>query len=219
MASIVNPRDVECTISDLESDTTESEPSYMTPQTSNMSDYNTDDKLSPGLNSISISTPQTKKNLQNQENKSKSSTYKHSDQPAPLFPYGSNPLPLSQCRDIKRDRKQQKSKSAYSYATGSLEEESSRKKYYHLKNDEHLSFNSQYNKADSSTVFEYTTDQFDRRAQDVSDPRPFYPDLNSASWYQARCFDSYWRNYSFVSAWYQEHMNIVNRLTSSRQTV
>lgn len=205
-----------------ESDTTES--SYNSLAVSSVlssSEYNTDDKLTPGLFNISISKAvrnnSVKKEISNQHSikwgsgfgDKKIFNYKVGDSIAPpIFPYGSNPLPL-------------RTKNVNSCAEGVDQTELStdmsdtsskcKDKTRNLNDNNNLtgSVSSQESSRNSSS---------DRTssASETSNSRPFFPDLNSPAWYKAQCFDQYWSNYQFVMEWYNMHLRTVSKL--SRQT-
>jgi len=222
-----NVKEDEATSEDSETDTESTETSHSTPYTTSAADYNTDDKLSPVLNNISISKPQKQTFLKT--GKHSSGVKKPSS--VPLFPYGSNPLPVNSQPSTKRQRHDIIDDDRSSCAQSDTSDVSSYEQYSIAGNRNnnsrakqnknqiasyvHDSETENTDTSNYSTVFQYASNHAPSfPLQHTSVSRPFYPDMNSASWYQAKCFDSYWRNYSFVSSWYQEHMNIVHRLTT-----
>ncbi|XP_035825445.1 uncharacterized protein LOC101864458 [Aplysia californica] len=243
---------------DSESDTTESSYSLVTSSVLSSSDYNTDDKLTPGLVSISISKTPTRDALKQGKSKlgignvtegyfgcKRESTKECSNKDlktisqaavelpvAPLFPYGSNPLPL---RKASADNSYKNSQKLWTYCdrercvenlgvddpenrlstdfsdTSSICKDPDKT----LTNDNTVQDSVDIDSSNGASNSENSS----RGSKQKSDERPHLPDLSSATWYQAQCFDRYWSNYRFVMDWYQLHLKTVQKLSGFKMGV
>ncbi|GFN74624.1 gem-associated protein 8-like [Plakobranchus ocellatus] len=55
-------------------------------------------------------------------------------------------------------------------------------------------------------------------SESPADVQSWEPDMSSSTWYTAQCFDRYWCHYRFVMAWYQAHMDAVQKLHRDMST-
>jgi len=202
-------------------------------------DYNTDDKLTPGLVSMNISntTSTNRHSKRNRDssfdedtvhhrhttsttkgNKSKKDLYIH-DEPSyfPLYPYGSNPPPIGDETFVNRSKKycklqpfEKRQKRLLTTPDVISNSDTSEVSGMDIKGDKRHSF-------DNHTSFYFVDNERNSCGQQArtsynSNSRPFYPDFTSGQWYQAQCFDLYWQNYQQAMQWYQKHIQTVHML-------
>ncbi|KAI8798639.1 gem-associated protein 8 [Biomphalaria glabrata] len=221
--SITSVTEEEETSSD--SDTTES---YTNITSSLLSSTDTDDKLTPDLINISISKPAKQMGNAPKRRKKCNTTVisdvdiqkadicgyppalenvddflPRSESTGFIFPYGSSPLPLgkldnaSVCSHPEEEFPRHERKILVAHSSSTASDKSSGADNSEDKFGTHCSDNSNSNaNGDSSTV------------------RPYLPNWTCAAWYQARCFDHYWKHYNFVMAWYRQHISSVRLLHS-----
>ncbi|CAL1536228.1 unnamed protein product [Lymnaea stagnalis] len=232
---------------DSESDTTESLSNHTS---SVMSSTDTDDKLTPGLINITISTKPTKTRKQQNmvemkntdeceaispvepddfplKNAESETSYKL---PLPetfitsyVFPYGSNPLPL-EGTDFSSMAYMKKKKGIslppkYQGQSSNLGEDYGCKENLGLDDtDNKLSTDFsdtssiQIQRSRGNGTADIVDEACAAKRYKTSHQRPFYPDLSSSHWYQASCFDHYWKHYRFVMDWYQKHIEAIKTL-------
>jgi len=223
-SSITSVTEEEDSPVDWEFDNTESNSSAVT---STPVDYSsTDDKLTPGLGSISIS--KAVDNQSGHDFPTQLNDHTEMRPPAvPSFPYGSNPLSLPRSKNKKLGNSSKRPHCSNSYIESTSDGELSESVVSVESNDyedetltkpktkaEMLDPSNRNNnsKTDSNLPFSQTYDS-EGQYHDSLDQRPFHPDMTSDSWYQAQCFDSYWRHYHFVMDWYKQHLVTVQKLS------
>ncbi|XP_059141819.1 uncharacterized protein LOC131929568 [Physella acuta] len=143
---------------------------------------------------------------------------------APLFPYGSNPLPLGSVDPESKKRRKQFPTLEYfiphawnnlsSLCKDNLGFDDVDNK---LSTDYSDTSSIQENKNNSSKpnadeIIENKSDIESDETDDTDVQRPYHPDMTGSAWFKARCFDHYWTHYNFVMDWYRQHVHAVKTL-------